>query len=271
MSHDISNFAKDVIDKSFTIPVLADFWAEWCGPCKVLGPVLERLASQNTDNWLLAKINTEQHKDIASQYGIRGIPNVKLFVDGKVVDEFTGALPEAQIISWLNKALPSKWRHKVKEAEALLQAGKTTEAQSLLNDVLINEPDNHEARLSLAQSCLYDDPQLALEMLKPVEPDSPVFEMAEGYRTLARLFTLQTTPEQLPEGESKAAYIKAIAHIKKREYESALKGFIALVQSDRSYDDDGARKACIALFKVLGSENELTREYRTTLSRSLYI
>ena len=91
MAYDIQDFQKEVIEKSFDKPVLVDFWAEWCGPCKVLGPVLERLAEKYRDQWVLAKVNTEHFPQLAMQYNIRGIPNVKLFINGKVVDEFTGA------------------------------------------------------------------------------------------------------------------------------------------------------------------------------------
>ncbi|HEY6866409.1 MAG TPA: thioredoxin, partial [Candidatus Eisenbacteria bacterium] len=103
MSHDITDFEQDVIAKSRTVPVLVDFWAEWCGPCRVLGPVLERLADQAQGRWVLAKLDTERFTDVASRYGIMSIPNVKLFVNGEVADEFVGALPEREVRAWLER------------------------------------------------------------------------------------------------------------------------------------------------------------------------
>ena len=126
------------------MPVLVDFWAAWCGPCRVIGPVLERLADRNGDDWELRKLDTEKHPTIARQYRITSIPAVKLFVDGEVKDEFVGALPEQVIVDWLKKALPSKFREQLKRAEALVAEGKPGEAHYLLSEVLENDPGDQQ-------------------------------------------------------------------------------------------------------------------------------
>lgn len=104
MSDRHEQFKKDVIETSYQKPVLVDFWAPWCGPCHTLGPTLERLAKEARGKWRLVKINTDKHPEFARQYGVRGIPAVKLFVEGEVADEFVGALPEHAVRQWLQKA-----------------------------------------------------------------------------------------------------------------------------------------------------------------------
>ena len=131
MAYDVSDFEKEVFERSYTIPVLVDFWADWCGPCKVLGPVLERLAGQSDGRWMLAKVNTEKHVEVARKYNIQSIPNVKLFIDGVVVNEFVGALPEYQVQRWLETAIPSKHRREIEQAEAFLVAGNPGPARVL--------------------------------------------------------------------------------------------------------------------------------------------
>ena len=106
MSYDITDFKKEVIEASFETPVLVDFWAAWCFPCRMLGPTLEKLAAENEGRWKLAKVNTDENQGISMQYGIRGIPAVKLIIDGEVADEFVGALPEHAVNQFLDAAIP---------------------------------------------------------------------------------------------------------------------------------------------------------------------
>jgi putative thioredoxin len=135
MAHEVHDFQKEVLERSRTVPVLVDFWAEWCGPCRVLGPTLERLAASADGRWVLAKLNTEEFPDVAMQYGIRSIPNVKLFIDAKPVNEFVGALPEPAIVEWLKKAIPAKKITEVETAQTLLENLQFEKAQKLLEPV----------------------------------------------------------------------------------------------------------------------------------------
>jgi putative thioredoxin len=270
MGYEVKDFNRDVIERSHRMPVLVDFWAEWCGPCRVLGPVIEGMAEQNRGRWELVKVNTEEHPEIAEQYGIRSIPNVKMFVDGEVRDEFLGALPAYMIEQWLKKALPSRYRHRLLEAQELLNRGQFDRAEAALKEILEAEPDNHQAALLLAQGYLTGDPDRAIALLKPIQPDSEYFDLAEALRTIARLFIHQHHPEALPEDPVRAAYLRAIAALRADDFARALDGFIDVLERNRRYDDDGARRACIAIFRVLGEDHEITRHYRRPFSNALY-
>ncbi len=270
MTHDVKDFQKEVLERSKEIPVLVDFWAEWCGPCRILGPVLERLAATADGRWQLAKVNTEEMPDVAARYNIRSIPNVKLFVDGEVSAEFVGALPEPMVRQWLQKHIPSKYRLELRRAEELLLQNKTGEAQPLLENILAHEPDNHKARVLLAQTHLSTNPQKARDLVQPIAEDSQFFDIAEAIRTFASLLHKHEQPEQLPEDAVKQPYLAAIAKLAEGDFAGALESFIEVIRTHRYYDDDGARRACVAIFKILGEESEITKSYRREFSRALY-
>lgn len=269
MTFDVSDFQKQVLERSASIPVLVDFWAEWCGPCRVLGPVLERLANQHEGRWELAKLNTEEHPDIAQKYNIQSIPNVKLFVDGGVVDQFVGALPEYQIQAWLKKAVPGKNRAVIQQAEALLAAGNETAARKLLEQIPSSDPDASEANILLAHCLVFDQPTDAAKLVEHAE-DPKRADVLEAIRTLARLKEISLHHEQLPDGDSRTLYVSALRAIFARDFDSALRQFIQLIRQDRTFDDDGSRKACIAIFKLLGEEHPITQRYRREFSSALY-
>ncbi len=267
---DITNFEAEVIKKSYDKAVVVDFWAEWCGPCKILGPVLEKLANEeNGKRWILAKVDTEQHKQVAIKYRIQSIPAVKLFKDGQVIDEFVGALPEDQIRQWFDKALPSPFAEKIEQVEYLVQNDQLKEANKILNNVLKHEPGNENAKVLLAQIKVFDEPETALELVSNIEITSDLYERAESIKTFYHLFSYLNGKE-LPDQKIKETYEKAITALRDKNFEVALQNFIKVIQLNRDYDNDGARKACIAIFKWLGEDNQVTRKYRSLFSSALY-
>ncbi len=269
MLNDIKDFPAEVINRSFSVPVLVDFWAEWCAPCKVLGPVLERLSEKANGRWILAKVNTEIMQDVAVQYKISGIPNVKLFVDGNIAGEFVGALPEYQIERWLEKVLPSKFRKEVEQAAELLARDSTEEGKKLLEEILKSEPENQQARILLASALIFSDPEKAIMLVTDIS-DARYMELAESIQVFGRLFLLLSHQNELPEKPTKQQYLKAIEDLHSQQFEGALEKFIDIIRNDRYYDDDGSRKACIAIFKFLGEEHETTLKYRRDFGSALY-
>ena len=268
--YDTDNFDVDVIERSREKPVLVDFWAAWCGPCRVIGPVLERLADQNGDDWELRKLDTEKHPTVARRYRITSIPAVKLFVDGEVKDEFVGALPEQMIVQWLKKALPSKFREQLKRAEALLAERNFGEAHYVLSEVLEHDPDDQQGIVILAKVELYSDPVKAAETADRIPLGSERFEVAEAIKTLSRLFRYLETPDILDDTPVKPDYLEAVRLLREGMNDPALETFIDVIRRNRYYDDDGARKAVIAVFKLLGEDHETTRAYRNPFANALY-
>jgi len=268
---EIENFQREVIDASKLGPVLVDFWAPWCGPCRMLGPVLEKLADCNDGAWTLAKLNTDENQEIAQKYRISSIPAVKLFVDGEVTDEFIGALPEPRVKQWLDNALPSPLKARLSEARGLVEAGATTAANVALDEVLQQDLENAEALILKARLTFASDPEAAIEMLQRAEVVDPrLVQMRMAVYILARAVTLGRDPAEIGESAAREAYVSALQAIARQDWEPALEGLLDVVRRDRALDDDGARNACLALFNLLGEDSELTRRYRRALQMALF-
>jgi len=266
---EVKDFQKDVIEKSFDKPVLVDFWAEWCGPCKMIGPILEKLAVENKDSWELAKFDTDRNQDIAMQYGIRGIPNVKLFRNGKVINEFSGALPEQSIKDWLKKTIPGKFADQIEHAKILLKNGNSSDAKIILEDVYKGDINNSKIKVLLAKILLFENQEEAIRLTQNIDGNLENMELAEAINSLAEL--LNKDEHALPSSEVREKYADAINDIRNRNFDYALEKLIDVIKKDRNYDDDGAGKACIAIFKFLGEENEITLKYRKDFGRALYV
>jgi putative thioredoxin len=269
MPTDVTNFDSEVIARSYEKPVLVDFWAPWCGPCRMIGPVLEKMAEE-ADGWELAKVNTDEQQDVARRYNIMSIPAVKLFSQGEVVDEFVGALPEAQVRRWLEQAMPSESAPVIEQARSLL-TDDPEEALKLLKTVLDQDPDNTAAKALIAQALVFRDPQKAMEMLDGADLKDPVpVKIADAVGVLAHLAATRSNPESLAESAARETYLHAAELIASQDFEGAFDELLKVVRTDRRLDDDGARKAMLALFTLLGEENPLTGQNRRRLERALF-
>jgi putative thioredoxin len=268
MNATLETFQQDVIDASFKTPVVIDFWAVWCQPCRILGPVLEKLEKEANGQWKLVKVNTDEEPGIAQHFQIRSIPAVKLFSGGKVIGEFVGALPEVEVRKWLEKHLPSASKSQLETAKALLQSGNLAKARKMLEDTVKQDPANAEARILLAVLLLPDEIDKADDLVTAIADENPAANKAQAIRTLHRLAHLKETASE-PKEDWKL-YHQGTAAFKKGKYAEALEAWIELVGRNRQLDDDGARKAAVALFNLLGNEHELTQKYHRRFTSSLY-
>jgi putative thioredoxin len=268
MNATLETFQKDVLEASSKTPILVDFWAVWCQPCRILGPVLEKLEKEANGGWMLVKVNTDEEPEIAQHFQIRSIPAVKLFSEGKVIGEFIGALPEVEVRKWLEKHLPNESKSQLEMAKTMLQSGNPSKAQKILESAIKQDPANAEARVLLAVLLLPDEIDKAADLVNGVTDENPLAGKANAVRTLHRLAHLKETANE-PREDWKL-YHRGIAAFKKGKYAEALEAWIELVGRNRQLDGDGARRACVALFNLLGNEHELTQKYHRRFTSSLY-
>lgn len=259
------NFQKDVIDRSFDRPVLVDFWAPWCGPCRVLGPTIEQIAEEQQSQWTLVKLNTEEEQDIAAQYQIRSIPNVKLFHQGQVIAEFSGALPRTSILNWLEEHLPNAAKDNLQALLDRLQEGDPL-ALSELEYLVEDNPDLEEARLALAQQLVFSQPEKAFGLIEDFAAGYKFYDEANYIRDLVTF--MQHEPDtQLPVGKK---IVAAQLAAQQTDLEALIQLIIDAVSIHKDYAEALPRKTGVAIFRTLGTGHPITKSYRWKFDMSLY-
>ena len=273
------NFEQEVIKESMKRLVLVDFWAPWCGPCRNLTPIMEKLAAELDGQFLLAKINSDENPAIASEFGVRGIPNVKAFSGGKLIDEFTGALPEGMVRQFIERLLPSPAELERREAMKAYNAGEAQSALDKLEQAQTLEQDNDSIRSDRAEVLIAlgrnEDAEAVLDQLSPLAAMDERTKHLRAELTFAgkdrgkdSIDALQAALEQHPDDlETRLSLAKS--YVAAKQFEPALRHLMEIIRTDRQFGDDAGRKTMLAVFEVLGNDHELTARYRKELAAAL--
>jgi len=275
-----ANFDSVVIDGSFDRPVLVDFWADWCAPCRMLMPILAKLVEEYGGKFILAKLNTEEEQALAAQFGIRSLPTVQLFKEGRPVDQFMGALPETQIREFLDRHIARASDGLLAQAQGLMAAGDLDRARGLIQRARKEDPANPrtslvEVQLTAAQGDVAEA-QAQLERL-PIElAHDPEVAALRGQLQFAAALAgapessiLQARLEADPK-DSEARYQLAAQRVVAGDYEAALGLLLELMKRDRAYGDDAGRKGMLAVYDLLGGAGDLVTQHRARMMNALY-
>ena len=259
------DFQKEVLDRSSKVPVVVDFWAPWCGPCQFLGPVIEELANEQEGKWELVKVNTDENQELSVKYGIRGIPAVKMFADGEVIADFTGALPKPQIEKWLTEHLPDPRR----KALGTILRSFSEEGEgdlSKLKTFVEDNPDYADGRVALAKHIVFRNPAEALQLVEDIAMGHSHYAIAEDIRSVTELMEW----DQGDNSESDGMLKDVKQHIEKQNLELAMENLIQLVVRDKNYANELPRRAAIAVFNLTGPEHPITQKFRRQFDMALY-
>ncbi|GGL99037.1 thioredoxin [Pseudomonas asuensis] len=278
----LENFEQKVIEQSFNTPVLVDFWAEWCAPCKVLMPMLASITESFGGALHLAKVNCDIEQELVMRFGIRSLPTVVLFKDGQPVDGFAGAQPESAVRAMLEphvQAPAPESDNPLEAAQLLFNEGRAGEAEAVLKQ-LLSEDNTNAPALILYARCLAERGELdeAETVLGAVTGDDHKQALAGAKAQLTFLRQAASLPDtadlkarlaQNP-SDDEATYQLAIQQLARQQYEAALEALLKLFMRNRSYGEDLPRKTMVQVFDLLGNEHPLVATYRRRLYQALY-
>jgi putative thioredoxin len=275
-----ATFEHEVLEASKTVPVVVDFWAPWCAPCKVLKPILEKLAAEYDGRFKLAKVNSDDNQELAAAFGIRSIPDVMAFRDGKPVSHFLGALPESQVRAFIDGVLPKPSEIEQARAAALRAAGDAEGAIAALRAALAIDPSNDPARLDLAELLVEhagaDEAEALLDAVRPnIDWDARVDALRAAV-SFARMRASGTTEPTLSAKLAKdpadhaARFALAELHAGAHRYREALDELIEIVRRDKDWNDGAARKQVLNIFNLAEGDDALVSEYRKKFASALY-
>lgn len=266
-----ADFEYQVLAYSQKVPVVVDFWASWCVPCKVLGPILEKLALEGRGSFRLARLDVDANPNLAMRFNVRSIPSVKAFRDGLVVSEFNGALPELSVRDFIRAIAPAKDDLMIEKGLGLLGIHQPAKAEETFRRVLEDLPGNPPALLGLAKSLLYQrESKESLEILQSF-PASREFNNATVLLPLAIALEEEANPDPFEmDDELEAAYQNALRLIKRGNLEAAIDGLLDILRQDKHYRNGAVHKVILGILELTSADEESVRQYRNELASILF-
>jgi putative thioredoxin len=275
----LDNAQQFLIDESFNRPVVVDFWADWCGPCKSLMPILEKLANEHAGAFLLAKVNADEQQMISSQFGVRSLPTVMIMQNGQPIDGFNGALPEVQVRELLAKHLPQPWEAPLNQAQLLIAEGNFTDALPLLRQAYEASQQLAKIALLLAQAHLelnrVDNAEAILTTIKMVDQDAHYEQLVaqialkKQAAVTPELAALEAAFTQSPR-DLGVRYQLALQYHQESQHRPALEHLLEIIRIDRNFAEGEARKTFTAIIAALGKADPLAIEFQRKLFTLLY-
>jgi putative thioredoxin len=268
-----TTFERDVIQKSFDKPVVVDFWAAWCGPCRMLGPVLERLAAEPNSDFILAKVDVDANPGLSMRFGVQGIPAVKAFRDGQVVDEFVGAQPEPMVRQFISRIAPSEADNALDSAEGLLLSRRWSEAETAFRELLDQDPANSKTKLGLVKALIGQGKGCnAKSYLEDIVQFPETMVESENLLPLASYIC--TVAEEMDENAEvtvvEAQYRQSARLFSQGKIAPALDGLLDVLRYNKNYRDGQAKKVMLGIFAFLGDEDPTTNAYRREMASVLF-
>ena len=271
-------FLAEVLEASKNTPVIVDFWAPWCGPCRALSPVLEKLAAAYAGKVIFVKINTDQNQAIATQFGIRSIPNVKAFSNGKVVSEFSGVIPEPAICKFLDRLIPSQGEKHIAAAREMVAGGRHAQAEALLREAIAGDAGLHAGRIELAVLLSQrGDYEAAEGALTPVPEEArddranEVMVRVEQWKAARQLPSVAALEGALKSDPANLLLRIQLAqrHAADGRYEAALELLLEVVRMDRGEFREAARQGMLRIFALGSDTPDLVAHFRRQLASAL--
>lgn len=275
-----TDFNQLVIENSHKKPVFVDFWADWCQPCKILIPLLEKLAKEYQGKFILAKVNSDKQKSLTTQHGVRSLPTVKVFKNGKEVDSFMGVQPEPVLRKIIDTYIDSESEQISSRGLAAIKKGDTQRALELLNTAVEMDPTHESLKLNLAKGYIAtSNAKKATELVNTLS-----FELRNSYeadKVMAMATFIDAADDTRSDEELESQLIDNPGDLQTRyqlgarkiladDNESGLKHFLEIMQRDRQFNDDIGHNSILATFKLLGANHDLVKQYRRKLAMLLH-